>query len=150
MKIVDKTKMFLDNAQRRTAPNYTLVVHWTGGSTASGAIEHLNKRAGGEGSVGYNAIIDKDGTVYLLADPRTHWMHNTGKGTSFDRKTISVSFVALPKDKITVEQIRSFRKYKMELEEWCNISVVNCHKELNPNKPDFPAAQWEELYKELV
>ena len=142
--------MFLDNAMKREKPEFDLVAHWTGSSRPEGDLNWLNTRNNGRGSVGYNCIIGKDGARYILADPKTHWMHNTGCGTGFDKTTISIAFSALnAEDKITEDQIKSFREYKAELEEWCTIKSFSCHAELNRNKQDFPAEIWEQLKKKL-
>ena len=75
MNITDITDRFRDNAQKVSKK---VIWHWTASNTAKSAIDWLDQRADGKGSVGYNYIIDKNGDVYMLGNPKNTWFHNTG------------------------------------------------------------------------
>ena len=148
MKMIDISGRFADNAICEKEHRIG-VFHWTGGPTAEGAIEWLDKRKGGKGSVGYNYVIDRDGTVFILADPRTSWMHNSGLGTAYDRHTVSISFAAKnAAHGITEEQTRAAHSLVVLLESWFDISWTH-HAAINSHKQDFPAEMWEELKPKL-
>ena len=145
MKIKDITKRFNDNSRK---VRKKLVFHWTGGSTAEGAIEWLDKRLNGKGSVGYNYIID-DKTIYLLAHPSTRWMYNTGRGTTFDSDTISVSFVGSKDGDITHDKLVLAKELVDELRRTFDIYAIHHHAELSNKKQDFPSDTWRRIKRYL-
>ena len=150
MMITNITQRFLDNALNNKA-NRIIVFHWTGSHTAKSAIDWLDQRNEGNGSVGYNFIIDKDGVVYMLADPLTHWMHNTGLGTNFDEKTISISLASFGmSDPFTDKQIESSKGLVQFLEKRFNIIKTTHHAHLNKNKQDFPKELWDSFSKKIL
>ena len=147
-KIIDITEKFNDNSISNKR-EIVGVFHWTGGHRANGAIDWLNKRRDGKGSVGYNYIIDRDGLVYMLAKPGSRWMHNTGLGTHFDENTISISFAALDEnDSFTEDQIESGKMLIKELHKMFDVKWTH-HAKLNSHKQDFPEWFWEGLVIKL-
>jgi hypothetical protein len=149
MKVIDITSRFMDNAiaekEHRNA-----VWHWTGGGTAQGAIDWLDKRLEGKGSVGYNYIIGRDGNVYMLADPRTHYMHNTGSHSTIPSKgTVSISFACRNAEHgITEAQIAAARDLVKQLNDWFVLKHYH-HAQVNSTKIDFPSDMWESLKKQI-
>ena len=147
MKVHDKKQMFKDNCQ---PVRKTIVLHWTGSETAESAINWLNERKNGEGSVGYNYIIDRNGDLYILADPGESWFHNTGLGTAFDKDTISIALVSTGKEPvITFYQIARLQQWIYMLQEDFEIIEITHHAALNSKKPDFPEKIWEQIKEEL-
>lgn len=149
MNIIDITRRFEDNSLNSKVDK-TIVYHWTGGLTAASAINWLDQRKGGKGSVGYNYIIGKDGRIFMLANPHTRFMHNTGKGTNFDKRTISISLASNGEnDPFTDKQIKACRDLRKHLQERFSIIREYCHRELNKKKPDFPDYIWEDFKKKV-
>jgi len=147
MKIIDITDKFNDNSCKIKKK---IVFHWTGGSTAKGAINWLNERNEGHGSVGYNYIIDKSGDIYMLANPKVRWMHNTGTGTINDKNIVSISLVAKDEhDKITEAQIKSSKSLVKKLNDLFWITEITHHAALNSQKQDFPEYIWRELEQRI-
>ena len=147
MNIIDITNQFKDNSQK---VQKKIIFHWTASSTAKSAIDWLDQRANGEGSVGYNYIIDKDGSIYMLGNPEQRWFHNTGLGISFDKDTISISLVSRgKKDLFTDKQIANVRHLISILKNLYRIVEINHHAALNKNKPDFPEYIWKEFKKQV-
>ena len=107
MRIIDKTAQFKDNiyiykTRRR------ILWHWTGSRAAQSAINWLDQRIGGKGTVGYNYIIDKNGYIYMLVDPHKGFMQSSGLGKTYDELTIAIAFAMLDEtDDLTEEQIES-------------------------------------------
>ena len=148
MKIIDISDKFNDNSIRIKKK---IVFHWTGGSTAKGAIDWLNKRSGGKGSVGYNYIIDKDGSIYMLADPRTRWMHNTGLGTKYDEDTIPIALASKDEnDRFTDRQVMASKSLVEKLDKWFWITETTHHAALNSKKVDFPEYIWAEFAQQVL
>jgi N-acetyl-anhydromuramyl-L-alanine amidase AmpD len=146
--VIDITKRFNDNSISNKK-EIIGVFHWTGGHDAEGAIEWLDERKGGVGSVGYNYIIDRNGLIYMLAKPGSRWMHNTGLGTHFDESTISIAFAALDEnDTFTDEQIESAKILIEDLQEMFDIKWTH-HAKLNSHKRDFPDWFWNKLVIKL-
>ncbi len=143
----DKTEMFSDNSRK---VQKIIVLHWTGSNTAKSAINWLNERKNGKGSVGYNYIIDRNGDMYILGDPGERWFHNTGIGTHFDKDTISIAFVSMGTEPVfTPEQIKTLKDWIEQLRADFDITQIRHHASLNLKKPDFPDHVWEGLKEAL-
>lgn len=99
-----------------------IIFHHTGGPTVKGAIATLIKRG-----LSYHYIIDRDGTIYKLADANTIQYH--AKGHNF--RTIGISFVGGGKfGKVNVEQHKSAIKLVNTLKkEFPSITCFAGHKE---------------------
>jgi len=145
--LIDITEQFIDNVILKK-PEIILVGHWTGGSTASGAIQHLDTRNDvdgdgiGDGSVGYNFITNRAGVVYLLAE-WPNFMHNTGKGTRYDQHTIAYSVVMTgPDDMFTELEAKAVAAIIYEIKKRFTIKKHVCHAMLNDHKIDFPQSMW--------
>ena len=146
--MIDITDQFLDNA-RVIKKEITLVGHWTGGSTAAGAIQHLDTRRGGKGSVGYNVIINRNGVIFLLAE-YPNYMHNTGLGDSFDKNVISYSLVMTgAKDQVSKAQVKALAVWIKTLEKQYVIKKHVSHASLNKKKIDFPPKMWDKLMNDI-
>ncbi|MDY0174364.1 MAG: peptidoglycan recognition family protein [Bacteroidales bacterium] len=145
MKIIDITGRFLDNSLRRNSiEDLRIVFHWTASSTAKSAIDWLDTRLGGKGTVGYNYIIDRDGTIYVLADPGERWMHNSGLGANYDQNTISISLVMKDEtDPVSQNQEYASRQLLLDLNSKFEIKEITHHAHINRNKRDFPEKLWE-------
>jgi N-acetylmuramoyl-L-alanine amidase-like protein len=147
--MIDFTHKFKDNALKHR-PRRIVVWHWLAG-TVRGSIEWLNTRKDGKGSVAYNYMISKSGTIYMLGDPFKTWFHNTGKGSNYDRKTISIAFESMgADDPITLLQIVAAHALTCELERDFHIEAHKHHAELNSKKQDFPADVWAKLLPEIT
>jgi hypothetical protein len=127
----------------------TIVIHWTGSKSAASTVNYLKDRLNGKGTVGYNEIIDTNGDIYKLA-PLGRYFHNTGLGDDFDCNTFSISFTGNnAKDILENERmIKSARNRINELKPY--FRDIYCHRELNPNKEDFPEKEWGALKKKLL
>ena len=146
MEIRDISERFLDNANKYKK---RIVLHWTASNTAKIAIEWLDMRKNGKGTVGYNYIIEKDGVVYMLADPAERWMHNTGLGGRYDMNVIAISFVNKGDGIFTEEQYRACRELIEKLKEKYEITMITHHHKIYKKKPDFPERIWEKVKDEL-
>ena len=150
MKVYDVTDRFLDNAIPRK-PRVDVVAHWTAGRSVGQDLNWLDKRLGGKGSVGYNLLIARNGDRYLLANIDTHFMHNSGLGSRYDRNTISFSFCTMgAKEGVTPVQVESAREFIAEIRKKYEIRKLVCHAEINSKKPDFPEEMWKELKAALL
>ena len=147
MKIFDASNTLIKNYQI-FKPDRNLVFHWTGKGTVQSVIEWLSTRLKGKGTVGYNYIIDTNGDVYRLC-PITAWFHNSGKGTAFDRDTVSIAFLSSG-EYPTKQQIKSCN-ILLETEIYTAVNIVHnfCHSELCAHKPDFPPEYWKKLKHHL-
>ena len=147
MKLIDITEQFKDNSHR---VEKGIVWHWTASKTAKSAIDWLDQRENGEGSVAYNYIIDKNGDVYMLGNPNYAWFHNTGLGSAYDKDIISISFVSMGReDLFTDEQINSAKHLYSILNDEYKITLNTHHASLNSHKQDFPEKMWIELKEQL-
>ena len=146
MKIIDVTKEFEKNFIRHKR---TVVFHWTAIGTAKEAMDYLKKRLNGKGTVGYNYIIEKNGDVYMLANPCYAWMHNSAMGTDFDKNTISISFVNTGSEDFTQEQIISAKQLLHHIKTNFDVTDITNHHKLYEKKSDFPDDVWEELLKKI-
>ncbi len=149
MKRIDVTERFRSrHAQKRKV---RVVFHWTASGSAAGTIDWLTQRADGFGSVGYNYIIEKNGDVYFLADPRDRWFHNTGRGTAYDSHTVSIAFVMRDgSEEMTEEQLHAAAQLMVgELDDWFDFATVTHHAAVNNNKQDFPEEIWIRLWNHI-
>jgi len=146
MLTIDISHSFTDNAlviKRKMR----ILLHWTGGTTAEGAINWLDKRLGGNGTVGYCNIIDED-VNYVLYDPRIMFMQSSGLGKRYDAETIPIAFVskgAYP-SKTTID---SLKEVIADYKDRFGIFEITHHRHVNKNKPDFPDDFWDRLKKDL-
>ncbi len=148
MHIIDITERFKDNAHRISKK---IIWHWTASNTAKSAIDWLDQRNNGEGSVAYNYIIDKNGDVYMLGNPKNTFFHNSGLGTLYDKDTISISLVSRgKKDNFTDEQIVSSKQLYSVLKCLYKIELNTHHASINSNKSDFPDHIWKEFNKQII
>lgn len=82
-------------------------VHYTGGSSLSGALSTAKQK-----NEGYQYIIDRDGTVHIIQDPNTgrsnHWGGHTNEDNihpeAKNTNSIGISFVGTGNKDITPEQ----------------------------------------------
>lgn len=149
MKIIDKSKQFKDNVYTYKSRR-RILWHWTGGVNASGAIDYLDSRHNGKGTVGYNYIIDKNGYVYMLVDPYKGFMQSSGLGKTYDETVIAIAFAMLDEsDDITKQQIESGRYLLNKLNQEFEIFENIHHAAINPHKVDFPNWLWEEIKEKL-
>lgn len=152
--------------QKQATDKDTIVLHYTAGGTASGAIATLNIRD----YVNVHYILDRDGTVYQMFDER-FWAYHTGSGKVNDKRSIGIEIVnwghldrfhnalfswtgkKIPWDqvelcgefrgyrywqKLTNEQIATLPLLIANIESRHNIKRIITHAELNPRKLDFP------------
>lgn len=142
--IIDLTTRFKDNAICNKK-EVTVVFHWTGGSAKS-AIDWLDNRLNGKGTVGYNYIISGH-KLYILADPKTHYMNHSGLGDKYDRDSISIAFcyTSYPTD----EELKVAKNLLEDIKEWFTVKEYTHHAAINSKKVDFPADYWEHLKKDL-
>lgn len=148
MNIIDITEQFKDNAHRISKK---IIWHWTASNTAKSAIDWLDQRNNGEGSVAYNYIIDKNGDVYMLGNPKNTFFHNSGLGTPYDKDTISISLVSRgKKDLFTDEQIESSKRLYSILKCLYKIELNTHHASINSKKQDFPEHIWKEFKKAIL
>jgi hypothetical protein len=76
-------------------------------------------------------------------------MHNTGLGTAYDCKTVSISFACKNAEHgITEAQINAAHSLVVILEGWFDISWTH-HAAINAHKQDFPADMWGKLKLQL-
>ena len=143
MRLFDRTYQFMDNAIAEKQKK-TVVFHWTGSKLAESAINWLNNRLDGKGSVGYNYIIAENGDIFMLANPCSRWMHNTGLGTNFDKQTISIAFAAINADGINKKQLKAAKELVVHLRHDFECTYTH-HAALNDKKPDFPKDFWEKV-----
>lgn len=147
--MVDLTKRFKNNVICRRK-QVVLVFHWTASETALSAINWLADRLDGRGTVGYNYIIDRDGTVYMLGDPRYVWFHNTGLGSRYDSNTVSVAFVMRDESQpVTERQIASGKELVKNIDDMFKVINVTHHAALNSSKRDFPEVMAKDLMMRL-
>ena len=154
MNIIDITDRFKDNAHKVSKK---VIWHWTGGNTASGAIKWLDDREDvdgdgiGDGTIAYNYIIDKNGDVYMLGNPKNTWFHNTGLGSEYDKDTISISLVCRgKKDSFTEAQIESSKRLYSVLKCLYQIEINTHHASINLHKQDFPDKTWVDFKKKII
>ena len=147
MKVVDLTKQFKDNSITHRVRRRRLW-HWTGGHSANGAITHLDRRFNGKGTVGYNYIIGKDGTLYMLVNPRYGYMQSSGLGHKYDKDTIAIAFVMFDEtSKFTKEQIKTARELIAITNKSFHIFEDTHHAHVKHTKRDFPKQMWNALKK---
>lgn len=162
MKIKDITERFKDNSYPRHLFE-ACVLHWTASGSAKSAIDWLDQRLNGEGTVAYNFVIDRDGTIYMLVDPLKAWVYHSGTGAAFDKKSISVAFVSwgiqdqkksgtlwVPyKDgylqELTQEQIEAFAELYGLLTEIFGDVPLTHHAAINKNKFDLTDSMFDEV-----
>jgi hypothetical protein len=143
MKIFDASHLFLGN-YKLDKPDRILVFHWTGKGSSQQIVDYLRSRLNGAGTVGYNYIVDTDGSVFKLC-PVYAWFHNTGRGSLFDSKSCSIAFVS-DGDFPNKRQIQSVNMLvETEISTAVNIVEITHHAALNPDKPDFPDEYWQKL-----
>ncbi len=176
LKTVDKRLMFLDNsfAKGNNSKPKRIVIHWTASGSAESAINWLNNRHDidgdgvGDGSVVYNDIIDRDGTIYRCVDPTIRYANHTGKGNTMDSQSIGIALVSWgvqPEIKTgthweklkgvfyqhpTPEQIRSLHELMVEYNTiFGKPLTILSHRDVNGYKPDFPSFAWDDLGLQL-
>jgi hypothetical protein len=114
VKFVDRTKEMATVADGRKygssekpEPYKFVGVHYTGGSSLSGALNAAKQK-----NEGYQYIIDKDGTVHVVQDPNTgranHWGGSTNENNihpeAKNANSIGISFVGTGNKDITPAQ----------------------------------------------
>ena len=167
MKIKDISERFLDNSYPRMSIA-ACVLHWTGSPTAKRAIDWLDQRLNGEGTVAYNYIIDRDGIVYMLVDPMKAWVYHSGLGSKYDQKTISVAFVSwgIQSEKksgtlwvpyggsylqeLTQEQIDAFAELYGQLTVIFGDIPLTHHAAINPHKVDLTESMFEMVMRRIT
>ncbi len=146
MKIIDISNQFENNFIKHKR---VIVFHWTATKTAQEAIDFLKLRLNGKGTVGYNYIIEKNGDIYMLANPCNAWMHNSARGTDFDKNTISISFVNIGDGSFTEKQYSAAKELFVFLKNSYQIEKVTNHHLLYPSKADFPLDVWKKVKVKL-
>jgi N-acetyl-anhydromuramyl-L-alanine amidase AmpD len=166
-KVANLYKEFKDNSYPRFK---RIVLHWTASGTAESAINWLNQRLQGKGTVVYNYIIDRDGTVFELVDPFTRWAYHTGLGAPYDSQSIGIALVSWG----VQDQERSgsgwvffknryLQNYTSEQKESLKALLdtlhdsglptdemeLTHHAAINPHKPDMPESMFNELVFDL-
>ncbi len=144
MKIIDITSEFENNFIKIEK---TLVFHWTATNTAEEAIKYLKNRLNGKGTVGYNYIVEKNGDIFMLADPCNAWMHNSAMGTDYDKNTISISLVNIGDGNFEENQLIATKNLIDHLKKNYKIVEITNHHKLYPKKIDFPDDVWEKFLK---
>ena len=95
VKLVDLTHLGLPHGGARRRQPAAVVVHYSAG-TAGGVVADIARQLL-QHKASYNYLIDREGTVYLLVDPRNIAQHAGGgalvDGRSPNEATIGVSFV---------------------------------------------------------
>lgn len=104
--IVDaRSRMRAGYGSRARRAKYEYIgVHYTGGDSLSGAISWANKK-----NVGYQFLIDKDGTVHMVQNPDEGRTNHWGKrrvGPAGNHNSVGISFVGR-EGKATPAQILS-------------------------------------------
>ena len=147
MHIINIEERFKDNAHK---VRKKVIWHWTGSSTAKSAIDWLDQRNNGEGTVAYCYIIEgKD--VYMLGNPNNTWFHNTGLGSEYDKDTIPIAIVSRgKKDKFPQDSIDSAKKLYSILKGLFEIYDNTHHASINKNKQDFPEHIWKEFKSKIT
>ena len=149
MRIINKIDTFKDNVLFHR-PQKKRLWHWTGSRTASSAINWLDKRIDGTGTIGYHFIIDKNGYIYMLADPHKSFMQSSGLGKTFDSTIIAIAFAILDEtDDITKEQYESAKYLINKTNKEFHILGDIHHAQINSHKIDFPKWLWKDIQKEL-
>ena len=120
-----------------------ILLHWTASQTARSAMDWLDTRLEGKGTVGYNYIIEKNGMTFRLI-PDTSFFHNSGLGKKYDSDTISIAFVSMS-EYPTLEQIRALVQLITKLQKKFDIFEIRHHAGINNHKQDFPKDYWERL-----
>lgn len=77
-----------DYIKEETVKKY-LVLHYTAGGSAEGALAHLDMRD----YVNVHYLLARDGTLYNSI-PEKYWAYHTGLGASFDRYAIGLEIEA--------------------------------------------------------
>ncbi len=148
MHIIDITERFKDNAHK---VRKKIIWHWTASSTAKSAIDWLDQRNNGEGSVAYNYIIDKNGDVYMLGNPKNTFFHNSGLGTEYDKDTVPIALVSKgKKDPFTEAQLESCKQLYSILKGLYRIELNTHHASINSHKQDFPEHIWKKFRKQIT
>ncbi len=122
-KVVDISEKFKGGYQEgRNTKIDAIVMHGTGGSTASGAITALENR-----HLSSHYVIDKDGTIYQLVKDEDAAYH----ATWYNNRSIGIEVVQSKLDKpigdtfyeqYTQEQLDSAKKLVLDLSQKYNIS----------------------------
>ena len=136
---------FKDNRQKR---KIRIIVHYTASSTAESALSWLNKRNKGNGTVGYNCIIDKDAVHFLCSI--NSWFHNTGLGGRYDKDTYSIAFTGNGIKDITDEMIEEAKKLIRSISVIYDITEIRSHRCINIKKPDFSREEWKILKNKIT
>lgn len=110
--------------KRRLVKPHTIVLHHTGGGSASGAIATLKARG-----LGYHYIIDRKGVITKLVDPKYKTYHAYGANTG----TVGVSYVGGGKfGPVTQEQITaSTALLRRIVEAHPSIKYLTGHKHID-------------------
>lgn len=123
-----------------------IVFHYTGGTTANGAVDTLRKRG-----LAYNYIVDKDGSVHVLAPGGTRAAHmrdsDKGPGGFGNGNSIGIAYVGRGEDDITDAQrsvgralaARDAGKFKIAPTQVFGHGELNSHKEGREGATD---AKW--------
>lgn len=145
--ITNVTKRFGNNSLKRRV---RVVFHWTGGVSSESTLNWLATRQGGQGTVGYNYILDKKDGIYMLADPRERWFHNTGLGSNYDAETVSAAFDMRDETEMfTEKQIDDTVKLLKIIDDWFDVIEITHHAAINKTKRDLPEELWQYLLSEI-
>lgn len=138
-----KLDKYFESSDRKLTKINTIVIHWTGGNTLSGAVNTLYKRG-----VGYHFLIDNDGTIVQgnkITDRARHAGSSYGpNGKDVNSYSIGISLVAKGYDfgDIYVEQINSLINLIENLFEndtlKNNIKWITGHHQVSPKRKDDP------------
>lgn len=143
-KEIDRTSERLASGQ--AIEPKAIVFHYTGGTTADGAIDTLRKRG-----LAYNYIIDKDGSVHVIAPGGTRAAHmrdsDKGPGGFGNSNSIGIAYVGTGEDDISDAQravgralaARDAGKFKIAPTQVFGHGEINSHKEGREGATD---AKW--------
>lgn len=136
---IDVLRNFLASRARRSKVT-TIVLHATGGESATGAISWLRKIG-----LSYHYVIAKDGTVYK-AVPYGREAFHAGKsvgpdGPNVNRYSIGISFANRNdgKDPYTKEQIEAARELIKDLADALpDVVWLTAHYAISPGRKSDP------------
>ncbi len=128
-----KKRHGLVKSSRRLIKPFRIVLHHTGGSTASGAISALYSRG-----LGYHYLVDKKGDVHELVPPNRRTWHAKGANTG----TVGISFVSGGKaGPVNKKQIQScIQLMKIIKGDYPSLREVTGHKHVDKRGKSDP--QW--------
>jgi N-acetyl-anhydromuramyl-L-alanine amidase AmpD len=87
------SKKFAAPCYRIERPKTAIVLHFTAGSTVSGAVASWQQNfAAKQWPLGTPYIIDRDGTIYEVFSPK-HWANHIGAPAAQEQRTIGIELV---------------------------------------------------------